>query len=301
MLDRLYLKFDFSFIKTPIFKEMYRYGLWTILGGLTATLLINIEQVMLPAYKGGLNSTAIFFIATNIGLIITIPRNTVASISDPLLATAWRNNHTAEIQNIYQKSSLNLSIVGLFLFLGIWTNIDAIFNIIPNASIFSQGKFVVLMVGLNSLFDMATGLNSEILKNSKLYRFDLAFYITRFAFLIIANLILIPLYSFNGAALSLLISGVVYNIFKFYFIKQKLNMQPFSNATLKVLLIGLITFGATLLFPAVKNNLYSSLLGIVLKGFTILLLFGGSIFYFKVSPDINKTINNWLKSKRIIK
>lgn len=297
MLGRLYLKFDFSFLKTPIFKEMYRYGLWTILGGLTATLLVNIEQIMLPAFKGGLNSTAIFFIATNIGLIITIPRNAVAAISEPLLAAAWRNDDTPAIETIYRKSSLNLFIIGSLLFLGIWSNIDSIFKIIPNAHVFSQGKFVVLMVGLNSLFDMATGLNSEVLKNSKLYRFDLAFYILRFIFLIMANLVLIPAFSFNGAAFALLISGVAYNVFKLFFIKQKLHMQPFVTETVKVFAIGLITFAITLLFPNPQNSFWPIVLNMVLKSITILLLFGGTVFYLKLSTDINSTINNWLKTK----
>jgi len=297
-LGRLYLKFDFSFLSKPIFKEMYRYGLWTILGGLTATLLINIEQIMLPAYKGGLNSTAIFFIATNIGLVITIPRNAIASISEPLLASSWRNNNVAHIKEIYQKSSLNLLIVGCFLFLGIWSNIDSIFKIIPKASIFSQGKFVVLMVGINSLFDMATGLNSEVLKNSRLYRFDLGFYIIRFIFLILANLILIPLYDYNGAAVSLLVSGVVYNLAKFYFIKQKLLMQPFSLGTIKVILWGLLTYAATLLFPVPEDNFWPIVLNIALKSLLIISIFGFGIFFLNISEDLNKTIKSLLKIKR---
>ncbi|RQO75588.1 hypothetical protein DBR43_09635 [Pedobacter sp. KBW06] len=299
VLGRLYLDLDFSFLSKPIFKEMYRYGLWTILGGVTATLLINIEQTMLPAYQGGLNSTAIFFIAANIGIIITIPRNAVASISDPLLAASWKANNLAHVHQIYQKSALNLFIIGSLLFLAVWVNIDAIFMIIPNSDIYSLGKFVVLMVGINSVFDMATGLNSEILRNSSLYRYDLVIYITRFMLLMAANLIFIPLYSYNGAAFSLLISGVLYNLSKFYFIKQKLGIQPFSYSTLKVLLLGLAAYGIVLLIPNLNDSFWGIILGICIKSLAILTIYGIGVLFFDISQDISKAVRSVLRTKPI--
>jgi O-antigen/teichoic acid export membrane protein len=290
ILGRFYLKFDFSFIRKPVFKEMYQYGLWTMFGGATATALPHLEKMILPANEGGLATTAIFNIALSIGLVIAIPRNAIASISDPLLAESWRNNNLEHVGEIYQKSALNLLIVGLFLFLGIWCNIDSIFQIIPNSETYQQGKFVVLMVGLYSLFDMATGLNSEILKNSPFYKYDLGFYMVRFVILLVTNLILIPIYSYNGAALAMLISVIVYNLVKFFFIKQKLKLQPFGIQTIKVILLGIFTYGIILLMPIFEDSFLYTLLTIFIKSFTILIIFGGGVLWLKVSEDLNRTI-----------
>lgn len=292
ILGKLYLRFDFSFLKKPIFKEMYMYGLWTILGGATATILPNIEKLMLPAYKGGLNSTAIFFIASSIGMVIAIPRNAIASISEPLLAESWKNNNLAHIEEIYQKSALNLLIVGGFLFLGIWTNIDEVFQIIPNAATYSQGKFVVLMVGLYSVFDMATGLNSEILKNSPYYKYDFGFYIIRFIVLLLVNLIFIPIYSYNGAALAMLVSVVVYNLVKFFFIKHKLQLQPFSLNTVKTILLGVLTYGITLLIPSFEGDIWMSFVNIAIKSICITIVFGGGVLFFRISEDLSRTVES---------
>lgn len=292
ILGKLYLRFDFSFVKQPIFKEMCMYGLWTILGGATATILPNIEKLMLPAYHGGLNSAAIFFIASSIGMVIAIPRNAIASISEPLLAESWKDNNLVHIEEIYQKSALNLLIVGGFLFLGIWTNIDSVFKIIPNATVYSQGKFVVLMVGLYSVFDMATGLNSEILKNSPYYKYDFGFYLIRFVVLFIVNLIFIPLYSYNGAALAMLVSVVVYNLVKFFFIKYKLNLQPFNMGTVKTLLLGLFTYGVTLLIPSLEGNIWINFLNIAIKSVVISILFGGGVLFLAISEDLNRTVSS---------
>ena len=294
-LGKFYLRLDFSFVRKPIFKEMYQYGFWTMLGGATATILPHIEKLMLPAYTGGLERTAIFNIALSIGLVIAIPRNAIASISDPLLAESWRNNDLEHVGEIYQKSALNLLIVGTFLFLGIWCNIDSIFQLIPNSIIYQKGKFVVLMVSLYSLFDMATGLNSEILKNSPFFRYDLFLYVIRFVILLVTNLILIPLYSYNGAALAMLISGVVYNLIKFGFIKQKMNLQPFGNQTIKVFLLGIFTYGITLILPIFEGKLIHSLINIIIKSLTILVIFGGGVLFLNVSDDLSNLVKTLTK------
>jgi O-antigen/teichoic acid export membrane protein len=295
ILGRLYLRLDFSFFRKPIFKEMYQYGMWTMLGGATATALPHLEKMILPANNGGLANTAIFNIALSIGLVIAIPRNAIASISEPLLAESWRNNDLRHVGEIYQKSALNLLIVGAFLFLGIWCNIDSIFQIIPNSATYQQGKFVVLMVGLYSLFDMATGLNSEILKNSPFYKYDLGFYIVRFVILLVTNLILIPIYSYNGAALAMLISIIIYNLVKFFFIKQKLGLQPFGIQTIKTILLGIVTYGITLLIPPFGGGIWATFLNIFLKSLCIIVFFGGGVLYFRLSEDLNKVVGKFIK------
>ena len=123
----------------------------------------------------------------------------------------------SKIEDIYKRSSLNLLIVGCFLFLLIWCNLDFIYQIIPRHEVYETGKWVVLMVGISKIIDMGTGLNSEILINSKFYRYDLLFYIVLAVSVVVGNLIFIPLYSYNGAALAALMALALYNTIKFIF------------------------------------------------------------------------------------
>jgi O-antigen/teichoic acid export membrane protein len=299
ILGKLFLKFDFSFIKKPIFKEMYKYGLWTMAGGATATILPHIEKIMLPAYKGGLEQTAIFNIALSIGLVIAIPRNAISSISEPLLAESWTKKNLEHILEIYKKSALNLLIVGVLLFLGIWCNIDSIFNIIPNSEIYQKGKFVVLIVGLYSVFDMATGLNSEILKNSPYYKYDFVFYIARFVILLISNLILIPIYGYNGAAVAMLVSVIIYNGIKYIFIQQKLNMQPFDLKTVKVLFLGIFTFILVSFIPKIDGSFFNEITSIIIKSILIVAIYASGIILLKVSDDVNNIFRLVLEKLRL--
>ena len=285
---RLYTSLDFGFVKHPAFKEMYRYGLWVLLGGASAALLPHIEKVLLPAFEGGLGSTAIFDIASRIALVISIPRNSIVMISAPIISEAYARNDIAHIDTIYKKSSLNLFIIGSFLFLGIWANIDAIFGIIPKSEIYSQGKWVVLMVGISRIADMMTGLNSEILTNSKYYRYDIVFMLFFTILILFSSQFLIPLYGFNGAAAAALFSTVVYNFVKLFFIRQKLGIQPFTLGTFKVIMLGTAAYLVARYMPFPEPaNLIATMLIILARSVIITVIFGGGILLWNVSEDIS--------------
>jgi O-antigen/teichoic acid export membrane protein len=301
ILGKLYLTIDWKIYRSPLFKEMYQYGLWVLLAGASFTLIQHVEKIMLPAYDGGLNTTAIFDIASRIALVIAIPRNAIASISLPLLAESWQKNDMAHIEEIYRKSSLVLFIVGGFLFLGIWCNVDEIFQLLPKADIYSQGRWVVFFFGMSKVIDMATGLNSEILINSKYYRYDLAFYVLLAVLIIVTNLILIPIYSFNGAALAALTSVVVYNGTKYFFILFKLKLQPFTTATVKVLGLFILTYLLATLIPSLGSGFMGIMMTVAVRSLLICAVFGGGVLYFKISEDANKTVMGILRKLKLIK
>lgn len=286
--NRLFTSLDFGFIRHPAFKEMYRYGLWVLLGGASAALLPHIEKVLLPAFEGGLGSTAIFDIASRIALVISIPRNAIVMISAPIISEAYARNDIPHIDTIYKKSSLNLFIIGTFLFLGIWCNIDAIFGLIPKSDIYSQGKWVVLMVGVSRIVDMMTGLNTEILTNSRFYRYDIVFMLFFTVLILASSQFLIPGYGYNGAAAAALFATVTYNVVKLLFIKSKMGIQPFTTGTLKVVLLAALTYLAAYFVPAPHSpELIPVLIGIAIRSLIVVVIFGGGILAWKVSEDIS--------------
>lgn len=290
-LKRLFLVWDWSVVRSPIFPEIVRYGLWTMAGGAAATALPHLEKLILPMFTDGLTQTAIFTIALNIAIVISIPRNTIASISDPILARAWARGDTGEVQTIYTKSALNLGIIGLFLFLGVWCNIDSIFEVIPNPDKYRAGKYVVLLIGLANVFDMATGLNSELLKNSVHYRVEFFLFIFRFVLLTIANIIFIPLWGYNGAAFAILVSTVLYNLAKYVFIWRKLGMQPFGRNTVLMVLLALLAYMCAVWVDWHEGGgLLVNALEMGVKGLVIVVIFGGGVWLTGISPDLNSTL-----------
>ncbi len=295
-LKRFYTKVDFSFLRTPVFKEMVSYGGWVLLAGASFTLIQHIEKIMLPAYMGGLSTTAIFDINSRMAIMISIPRNVIAAIAAPILAQAWNRNDRENIQDIYQKSSLNLLLIGCVLFLLIWCNLDFIYTIIPRHEIYETGRWVVLMVGLSKIIDMGTGLNSEVLINSKYYRYDLVFYIILAVGLVVGNLILIPLYSYNGAALASLLALAGYNLLKFGFIWWKLDLQPFDFRSLGILIVSVLIYVVVSQIPVIEGSpIIAWLLNVGVRSAAISGLFILAVTRFKLSPDISELVINWFK------
>ena len=228
--------------------------------------------------------------------MIAIPRNVIAAISTPLLAQAWKRNDSSQIEEIYRKSSLNLLLVGCFLFLLIWCNLDFIYQIIPRHEIYEAGKWVVLMVGISKIIDMGTGLNSEILINSKFYRYDLFFYMVLALCVVIGNLIFIPMYSYNGAALAALMALAIYNTIKFLFIWKKMGLQPFEWKTALIVLVSLGIYGIVEWIPVMEGSKWVAWgLNIGVRSMVIGILFVGAGWIWHLSPDLEEMIKTYLK------
>lgn len=286
-LDRLYLVWDFSFVRTPLFRQMFSYGFFVLLGGAGTLLASKIDTLMVAAYEGGLNLTGIYSLAFNIAMVIEIPRRAITQISTPLVADAWRRDDRKQIQSLYQKSSINQLIAGAFLFLGVWCNIDSIFQIIPNGEVFKMGKWVVFIIAMSRVTDMANGINSEIVVNSKYYRFDL-FTMVLLAFLtVFLNSLLIPRYQIVGAALGTFFSVASYNVIRTIFLWVKFRMQPFTPKTFIVLGISSVTFAIAYFIPAFTGGFASEIGTILLRAVVITLVYGTLVYWSGVSDELN--------------
>ncbi len=144
------------------------------------------------------------------------------------------------------------------------------------------------MVGLGRIVDMMTGLNTEILTNSRYYRWDIVFILLFSVLMVASNFYLIPRYGFNGAAAASLLSVAVYNLVKLVFIRQKLAIQPFTTNTLKVFLLGGAAYGATLFIPYPADpSLILTILDMLLRSVVVAAIFGGGILIWRVSEDIS--------------
>ncbi len=294
-LGKFFLITKFNGFSKSRLKEMFNYGLLTTLPLLSWLIIYKVESIFLPAYSKGLSNLGIFTIASQFALAIEIPRRTVSQISLPILAEAWKNNNIKNINEVYKKSSLNLLIIGLFLFLGIWLNIDDIFSLLPQGKFYQTGKFVVFWIGLARVVDMATGVNSEILSNSKYYKYDFIFIIFLSVVITLLNYFLIPIYNINGAALSTFISILIYNVAKLLLIFLKTNLNPFNVDTIMALGIGLITFVIVFLTPLAGKMVDNHILNIFIRSITISIIFGFLVLISKVSPDINQLVSASLK------
>lgn len=215
-------------------KDEWNYTLFLFLmtGG---TIIINqIDSIMTGGIKG-LEYAAVYGMGFFISGIIGVPFRSVNTISNTLVAKFFSENNLAEINKLYRRTSINLFLIGAFLFLGIWLNLDFLFSLIPDKPDstlkFSDGKWVFFLLGLSRLVDSLLGINSAIFINSRYYIVNVILVPALGIATVAANLWLIPLLGINGAALTGLTAIVLYNLVRFAILWAKMDMFPFTRHT----------------------------------------------------------------------
>ena len=281
----LFLKLNKQIFKSPHLKEMLVFAGFVIMGNASATVIANIDSLMLSAYIG-LGSAGVYTIAFFIANVIEIPKRSISQVVIPIVSQANKDDDIPKLKEVYKKTSLNQLIVGGLIFLGIWCNIDSIFKLIPNGEIYAPGKWVVFYVGLSKLFDMAAGVNQEIVGTSKYYKVDLLFYIFLAVIAVTTNLIFIPKFGITGAAMASAISIFLFNTIRFFFLLRVYKIQPFSINTAKVLIIFFSVFFISYLISPLENFIVD----LILRSLMILIVFGGFVLMLNISEDVTKVV-----------
>ncbi|MGC9355860.1 MAG: lipopolysaccharide biosynthesis protein, partial [Mariniphaga sp.] len=188
-----------SFIDKNLRKEIINVGIYSIIGGFGSAVVFSIDKILVNQMID-LESTGIYTIAFSFGILVSIPSRSLLKISSTVIAEAWKKNDLEQIKSIYRKSCLNQFIIGGLLFIGIWANIDNIFNLIGND--YLEGKWVIFFIGIGFLIDMLTGVNGYIIVLSKFYRISVVFVSVLIVLVVVTNLIFIPLWGITGAAVA---------------------------------------------------------------------------------------------------
>lgn len=295
-------------IEPQLKKEIKSYNLYSILNDISSQLATKIDTVMvgsmitnptLALIQTGIYSTVMFM-----SNAISIPANSILRISNPIVATHMANNEIDETNSLYKKTSITLIILGLGVFFVLWPLFNDIFSLTKYSEQLLIGKYVFLYLSISKLFDMVTSINSFILVYSKFYKANLVFVLVLGILNIFLNIKLIPIYGMEGAAIASLISLVSFNFFKLFYIYAKLKIHPFSKDTIKVLIIGAISFLILFWIPEGKyfDNSYVNLIskGIIV-GTTVLLTFALPIYLLKISKEINGLVDKALTKMKILK
>lgn len=286
----LHLNFGWPIIpNNSLATKMKKYGLVTLLVASSSIFVSRIDVLMLGYYLN-LESIAFYTVPFFMASLLDIPARAIVQIAKPLLSMAWKRDDRKEINIIYQKSALNQMILGSLLFIVIWLNIDEILLLIPEK--YQDVKYVFFFVGLGKLCSVASGVNGAIISLSKHYRFDLYLNAVLIVLAIILNMILIPKYGIEGAALATFISLFLYNFLKWFLLKRWYQFQPFDKRFVVILLLSILIFYLdSLIAPFSEIIIFQ----IAIKSILISVLYLAPVLALKLSSDINEWITKHLK------
>lgn len=287
-IGELTVRPDFSLMRRQLKMGMARYGLFSLLGGLTTVLVWNIDILMLGS-MAGLERTAVYAIAFYMGSVITVPQRAIEKIAAPVLSDLIQSKRWAEVNDLYGKTALNQLLPG-FLLLGlIWIFSDLFYQMMPE--IYAGGKWVLLIIGFGKLIEMGTGSNGIILLNSRYYRVSFYINLVLVFAAIGANYLLIPLYGIEGAAIASGAALLLHNGIKYGFIRIRMGLTPFSKNFWFTALAGCVAFAAA----SIASPTELLFVNLILKSLLFLILFLGPVLWFSLSPDLTEQLQRFGK------
>jgi O-antigen/teichoic acid export membrane protein len=280
-------------VKKPVFqfsiphnvKAILEYTFYIILSGSVANLLLDGDKIMLNQYMD-IGNIAYYSVATYIALVISVPSRAMHQIVYPITAKLMHENKHDELNDLYKKTSINLQLVGGFVMLCIFVNIEQLYEMVPKE--YAGGIVVVFMIGLSKYFDLILGNNNAIIFNSKYYRMVLFLGLMLVFVTLILNMIFIPLYGIIGSAFATLLSITLYSVAKLMFVVKRMHLYPFTKQTLYS--IG-ITFVLFLLFYFWKFP-FHPIIGIGLKSILVTVLYVYLNYKLVISIEINRFLDS---------
>jgi len=281
-------KFNLNFKND--FNEIFKYCLLIFLSGAASSIILDIDKSMLSSILS-VENVAYYSVAVFIAAVIEIPGRAMFQILSPVVASAINKNQMKKLEDLLKKSSTNLVLVASLFFLLINLNINDFYNML-NQDGYSVGIPIVIIVSFGKLYSMSIGCINNIISNSKYYYYTFWFSLFSSILAVVLNIYLITEFGIIGAAYATLMVLAIMNSLKIYLVKVKFNIHPYSNDTIKIIILSVLTY---FIFSNLQLG-FQPLINIVVKSSLVLILYTLSAYIFKLSDDVNIFIDKFNKN-----
>jgi O-antigen/teichoic acid export membrane protein len=270
------LKINWTFFRTQHKKEIFKYTILLAMASLASIGIRNVDIIIIGSYLN-LDAVAIYTIGMTVGSLIEIPVNSLGRIADSKISDAIQRNDMHLVKEVYQKSVKYLILIGGFIFVMLCANINEAITFLPEK--YYGAKWVIIIISFSAFINMATGVNTSIIYYSSKYIIGTYLLIAMIVISILLNMLLIPIYNIEGAAIATSVAMVFYNGAKFIIIKQHFKLQPYDRTVFKILLAILICISMIFIFPSFENKfLHMIAISLSLSILFNLLLIGLKVF-----------------------
>lgn len=269
-------------------KEMRQVSMVGFVEIISYFIVLFIDVFML---KRLMNDAAVGIYATMFyfGAVVSVPLKALVRIAHPIISESFAKQDFENIQKIYSKSSNVLFLLGTLVFLLVWGNRYSIQNFLD--PVYTQGIWVIFFIGLAHLVEVMSSVNYQIIAITPYFKFNLYMGAITIVLLIASNYFFINLYGIVGVAIGTLVSMVLVNLARHAFLLRKYQLNPFSNSTMRILILGLIVFGISEALPNWENIYLSA----VFKTVLITSIFIPTAYLLKCSEDFNLVADKYLR------
>ena len=283
---------DFGFLRANrrLTVEAVHYMAFVTLSALVSVLAPYLSSFIISA-RQGLDWNGIFKMAFFMSAMVSIPSRSLTGIASPELSAAMSRGDQHHTARLTQQVARNLWIAGWLITAAIWLNIDLIFHILPNGSVYEAGREAVLLLSLSQLLLSTFSITLVTLTYSRHYRLTLVFSLLLTLLTLVLGNQLIPRYGITGAATANLLAYCVYYSCLLVAVRLSTGTVPFSRSMLLMLAVMAAVFGMNAILSrllATMNVWLSALLR------DALLLLPACLTALRLSPEMTEL---WKKTR----
>jgi Membrane protein involved in the export of O-antigen and teichoic acid len=285
---------NFKIFNRSDYKEFIHFAWYHLLLVASVNFMGYIDIIMLgPLDKTGLSSLAVYSRAVFVISVMMIPYKAISSASFATLSHTFLDGDNNKLRNVFNRIGDNMMVAAMGMFCLIACNLDNAVRIFPTG--YEAIKPLVLILMFGRMMDMATGMNNEVISISKYYKFNFRLTVLLVVCTIALMRYMIPIYGIYGAAWGATISLAAFNIVKALYLWKKLDLKPFTGATLRIIGAGAIAALAGLLIPYMGHWLTDT----ALRSIVIIAIYLGLLLGFSASPDLKDYLTAMKKNKKL--
>jgi O-antigen/teichoic acid export membrane protein len=258
-----------------------------IFGGIIVTTIGQTIDGMIISSLLGLTPNAIYSLALYTANLIQMPQRSMQTISIGVLVRMWKDKNMPEIKRIYQRSSINMLLISLFIFGNILLNISDGLQVFHVQDKYAAGIPLLLVFGIIRIIDAGTGVNAQVIAASNFWRFEFFSGVIMLALRIPLSYIFIKNYGIIGSAYGDLVSLTVYNFIRFEFLRRQFRMQPFTAQTIYSIALAFAAYFIAYFLLRTQSDWFAIIArSIIFSGILV-----GGTFIFKLTPDAMQLVN----------
>jgi O-antigen/teichoic acid export membrane protein len=216
--------------------------------------------------------------------VIAAPGRALQQAALPLIADAWKRRDHDSIGNLYRRSSLVQTLISGLLFLLMWASLDDVFSILP-LEYAAAGK-VAWVIGLAYWLNSTVGMSIGIISMSRSYRMDAYSNLSMLVLNGLANFFLIRSMGIIGAAWATLLSLVLVNSLRTYYLWSKYRLWPYNLNILKIVLLVVVLGWSIAWVPFTGDPIPD----IFLRSIVVLILFALLVNVLGIGNDLTSLI-----------
>jgi O-antigen/teichoic acid export membrane protein len=266
-------------------KEQITYSLFSSLNKMGTVLAFRIDAFMITLILGAA-SNGLYYIVLFVANVIQIPFKSVNQITTPLISRAWENKDYEQLQFLYHRSSVNLGLISLPIFLFLLFGLDKILLLSPKFDDIELAVQVFLFLGLARVMDSVSSVNEPLLNFSPVYKYGLVFIIGLGVMNTILNYYLIQDFGLVGAAMASCAAYATYNLMKLALMYFKYGLTPWPREMITVFLLAALSGTALYLMQWDVHFILQLCVNAIVIVIVLLL----PTMMLKVSPEFNETV-----------